>query len=245
MRRPLGVGVVVAVVLAACSGTGSHHDPQSDTWDRGSQPAADSHPTTSAPARLVIPSDVSGVSTAIADVDGDGRLEEVATYRSPDGGHYLSTRTAAGATSTIEVQMQSKGVDPIVATADIGTARDTVFVETAHTKTAFEIVPYAFIDDGWNVVEAATEGSPRLPIVLSGASGDVYGVSCRMLDDSPGLTLASLTQTEGGFLLTTTDYRLDGTTLQPVGDPIVQGAIIPTRDLSIDDSFSINCPRSR
>jgi hypothetical protein len=244
IRRAL-LGLMVAIALTACSGMGSRQDTRPGTSEQAPQAAVDSHPSASTLPRLAIPVDASEVSTAVADVDGDGRPEMVATYRSPDGRHHLLTQTAAGDTSSIELRTQSRGVDPIVAVGDIGAGGETVFVETTHTTSAFEIVPYAFTDGDWSVIEAATEGSPRLPIVLSGAAGDVYGMSCRLIDDTPGLTLASITQTQGGFLLTTTEYRLAGTTLIQVGIPIVHGAIIPTRDLSIDDAESINCPRGR
>jgi hypothetical protein len=239
-RAPFELVLMLVLALAACSGTTALDEGRSGPSDTESSHVVESVPPATTVPASAIPGDASNITTATADVDGDGTPEEVVTYRSIDGTHHLVTLMATGRIATTDVDGAGEPV-PIVAAADLGTGREAVFLETRRTPTSFSLEPYVVTDDGWVAIEATGPAAPTLPIVVSTIPGDVYGVSCELLDDTAGLTLASITEAEGGYRVRTTEYRLESATLVQVGNPTLHRTIIPPGDLSIDAYATVHC----
>ncbi|MEM7287311.1 MAG: hypothetical protein AAF480_13245, partial [Actinomycetota bacterium] len=166
-------------------------------------------------------------STATADVDGDGALDQVTVYGTGSAGSPAPWRirvdTAAG-----EAVDSPLAVDPNAAGAPIGGAdvdgdgaTDEVFVAVGSGASTVIVAIYALV--GCDLVQATNGGAP-IGFPIGGSVQNLGGLQCVDTDDNgvnntvvAWLATAIGDTGDGTYAIEGVEYELRGTELREVG----------------------------
>ena len=220
-RAPLAV--LALLLLGSACGGGDDEDAvpraSTTTTDAGPTSTTSSGGTTSAtevtcrPAPL--PDDASDVEDGSGDVDGDGQVDELRSYRTADGWHLQVELTSGGgadlATGTVDT-----GGFGLIGGADVdGDGADEVWALTGAGASAV-IVGLARLD-GCSLTRVALERGDVAEFPVGGSVGTTGGLDCTATDPTAHVTTYTATNTgDSTYEVAVVEHRLDGSVLREV-----------------------------
>ena len=220
-RAPLAV--LALLLLGAGCGDDDDDDavPRASTTTTDAQPSSTTAPdgstsTTEVTCRPApLPSGASDVEEGAGDVDGDGRGDELRSYRASDGWH-LQVELTSGGGADLATGLLDPGGFGVIGGADVdGDGADEVWARTGAGASAV-IVGMARLD-GCSLTRVALEGGDAADFPAGGSVGTTAGLDCAATDPSAHVTtyLASNTG-DSTYEVVVVEHRLDGTILREV-----------------------------
>ncbi|MGH9086467.1 MAG: hypothetical protein ACRDYW_13545 [Acidimicrobiales bacterium] len=219
-RAPLAV-LALLLLGAACG------DDDGDAVRRASTTTTDAGPTsttsadgttstteiTCQPARL--PDDASDLEEGAGDVDGDGRVDELRSYRTADGWH-VQVELASGGGADLSAGLTDAGGFGVIGGADVdGDGADEVWARTGAGASAV-IVGLARLD-GCSLTRVALESGEAADFPAGGSVGTAAGLECAATDPSAHVTTYTASNTgDTTYTVEVVEHRLDGNVLREV-----------------------------
>ena len=218
-RAPLAV-LALLLLGTACGDDDDGAVPRASTTTTDAGPtsttAAETTSTTEVtcqPARL--PDDASDVEEGVGDVDGDGEVDELRSYRTADGWHVQVELTSGGG-ADLSTGLIDTGGFGVIGGADVdGDGADEVWARTGAGASAV-VVGLARLD-GCSLTRVALENGDAADFPAGGSVGTAAGLDCAATDPSAHLTTYTASHTgDSTYEVVVVEHRLDGNVLREV-----------------------------
>ena len=230
MRHPILTLAAVAVLAAACGG---QNDQASVTTTNHPAVTSSTTSTTTAPACDTAPDPAGGISqsTSDADVDGDGRADEVRLFLVGDSEWHLHVTLAATGTADVTLTVLGSESVAVLGGADVdGDGADEIWASIGAGASATIIGLARFADCALTQVTFAGGRPAEFPI--GGSVGTASGLEC-VTDDPSGVDVIAYTASN-----TRDDrYEVKGTDFTLEGDVLVRQSTHTTSVSNNDPAF--------
>lgn len=200
--RGVAVGAVALLLLAGCSsGGGTNADPE--------PPPSTTAPVAACPAGPAAAAGATDTTNAAGDFDGDGKPDQLSTYRIASAGTWhLRVDLATGGSSEVELPATAQGVKAVGgAKLDVG-AGDAAFAVVG-TNGGLPSLGL-FVLQSCKLVRATLAGGALAEFPVGTTATAKSGLACQV----PGLVVYSATTPNGqAFAASSVSYLLVGTLL--------------------------------
>lgn len=242
-RIRLALAALVALGLTATACGGSKDDTATTTTKVAPTTTSPStttkQPTSTACDSVSVPAAATRKTTTTADVDGDGKVDEIRTFLVGDSDWHLQVTLAAGGGADLHLATFDPGAVAVLGGIDLdGDGSDEIWARTGSGASATILGLVSFADCSLKRV-TFTGGDP-VELAVGGSVGTASGVECSA-PSTPGGAVTAYTASNTGdneYQVTATTFALDGTVLVQRGS---SSSTVSTNDPLFERATSFTC----
>lgn len=240
--RTTSVVLLLALVAAGCG----DDDETSPTTTDGATTTTTS--TTEAPTtttseplceEVEVPAAATDVIDATGDVDGDGHLDALHSYRLGDEWHLHTMLTAGGGADGL-IRTSPDSAVAVLGGADVdGDGADEALARTGSGASAVIVGLFRLSDCA--LTQVTLPGGDPAEFAVGGSVGSAAGLECDAhVDPDADLTMytAMHTGTDDTYEITATEYALDGTVLVEKG---TSSSTVGAGDAAFERATTLRC----
>lgn len=239
-RRLWGAATLLAVLGLVAAGCGGNDSSAASTTSRPSTTARSStteSPASPACAKITIPAGATGQTTASADVDGDGKADELRTFVVGESNWHLQAALAAGGGADLKLTTFDPGAVAVLGGVDLDDdGADEIWARTGSGASATILGLVHYADCALTRVTFA--GGDPVELAVGGSVGTASGVECATDRDAAIIAYTASNTGENEYQVTATTFALEGTVLVQKGST---SSTVTTNDALFERATGFTC----
>lgn len=238
-RATVATLAAIALLSAGCGGAKETAASTTTVAPTTSSSSTTAPPATPACASVTVPAGATRQTTVSAEVDGDGKADELRTFLDGDSAWHLQVILAAGGGADLELAASDSGAVAVLGGVDLdGDGADEIWARTGSgaSATILGLIRFA----GCSLTRVTFAGGAPVELAVGGSVGTASGVACASPSDPGGAVIGYTASNTGDneYQVTATTYALEGTVLVQTGST---SSTVSTNDSLFERATSFTC----
>ncbi len=232
--------VTVGLLLGACGSRKDNTASSTTAVTSTTTPSTTTKPSTPpACTTIAVPAGATRQTKASADVDGDGKADEIRTFIIGEGDWHLQVLLAAGGGADLSVATFDPGAVAVLGGFDLdGDGPEEIWARTGSgaSATILGLIRYA----DCSLTRVTFAGGDPAELAVGGSVGTTSGVECAAPSNPAAAVIAYTASNTGDneYQVTATEYALEGTVLMQKGS---SSSTVSTNDALFERATSFTC----